>query len=48
MFGKLDTLLLLNKNNTVAYLQQVVQVSILFGQRAKGQIRPQKLYNSGF
>jgi len=48
MFGKPSTSIVLKKNNTVAYLQQVVRVSILPRQCAKGQILPQKLYNSGF
>ncbi len=48
MFGKLNTSIVLNKNNTVVCWQQVVSLSIRPGHCANGQILAQKLYNSGF
>jgi hypothetical protein len=48
MFGKPNAALVLNKNNTVAELQQVVRPSSRLVDRFKRQKLPQKLYNSGF
>jgi hypothetical protein len=48
MFGKRNSSVVRNKNNTVAELQQVARPSIWPDHSAKGQKLAQKLYNSGF
>jgi hypothetical protein len=48
MFGKRNSSIVRNKNNTVAGWQQVNRVFIPPGHGPRRQIPPQKLYNSGF
>jgi hypothetical protein len=48
MFGKRNSSIVRNKNNTVAEWQQVAWPFIRPGKRFYRQKLPQKLYNSGF
>jgi hypothetical protein len=48
MFGKRNSSIVQNKNNTVAEWQQVIRLFNPPGHSANRQIPAQKLYNSGF
>jgi hypothetical protein len=48
MFGKRNSSIVLNKNNTLAEQQQVASPSIFPIDPSNRQKLPQKLYNSGF
>jgi hypothetical protein len=48
MFGKHNRCAALNKNNTLAVSHGVPGAAAMPSPAGKGQIPPQKLYNSGF